>query len=205
MIGAILLAAGNSRRFGENKLLYEINKTPMYRYMFQNLHQLLQNKFIDKLVVVTQYDEIQQEIHSFDENIIVVRNSNPEMGISHSVFLGLEKLNEVCKEEEACLFAVADQPYLRLESLEGLICLWKESDKGIAACANQETIGNPVIFCKKYFEQLQQLSGDKGGKQVVKRNLRDTILYQIPQKELEDIDVKEILTGEKEWNRGSLN
>ena len=36
-IALIMLAAGNSRRFGGNKLLYEIDGNPMYRYILERL------------------------------------------------------------------------------------------------------------------------------------------------------------------------
>ena len=36
-IALIMLAAGNSRRFGSNKLLYEIEGKPMYRHILEKL------------------------------------------------------------------------------------------------------------------------------------------------------------------------
>ena len=36
-IALIMLAAGNSRRFGRNKLLYEIEGKPMYRHILEKL------------------------------------------------------------------------------------------------------------------------------------------------------------------------
>ena len=36
-IAMIMLAAGNSRRFGANKLLYEIDGIPMYRHVLEQL------------------------------------------------------------------------------------------------------------------------------------------------------------------------
>ena len=36
-LGLIMLAAGNSRRFGSNKLLYTIEGEPMYRHILSEL------------------------------------------------------------------------------------------------------------------------------------------------------------------------
>ena len=41
-IALIMLAAGNSRRFGSNKLLYEIEGKPMYRHILEKL-MIVQN------------------------------------------------------------------------------------------------------------------------------------------------------------------
>ena len=39
-ISLILLAAGDSRRFGSNKLLYELHGKPMYRYSVDEVAKL---------------------------------------------------------------------------------------------------------------------------------------------------------------------
>ena len=52
-IALIMLAAGNSRRFGSNKLLYEIDGKPMYRHMLEKLmvvaEQLEETECIEKV------------------------------------------------------------------------------------------------------------------------------------------------------------
>ena len=51
-ISLIMLAAGNSRRFGSNKLLYEIDGKPMYRHILEKLmvvaEQLEETECIEK-------------------------------------------------------------------------------------------------------------------------------------------------------------
>ena len=39
-LGLIMLAAGNSRRFGSNKLLYSIDGMPMYRHILLELKKV---------------------------------------------------------------------------------------------------------------------------------------------------------------------
>lgn len=188
-IGAVILAAGNSRRFGSNKLLHEIEGRPMYSYVYRNMYRLLQEGQISCLILVTQYDEIRRQLEAAGDRTAVVMNREPELGISHSVFLGLEKLKELLPESESCIFAVADQPYISYASLKRLTGAWRDRRHGIIACACGERIGNPVLFSRKYYGQLELLSGDVGGKQIVKRNMGDVDFLQIPESELEDIDV----------------
>ncbi len=40
MIHIIYMAAGNSRRFGSNKLFYELDGKPMYRHLLERLIEI---------------------------------------------------------------------------------------------------------------------------------------------------------------------
>ena len=52
----IFLAAGNSTRFGSNKLLYRLNGKCMYRYGLEVVAALWQKGLLDAIVIVTQYE-----------------------------------------------------------------------------------------------------------------------------------------------------
>ena len=62
----IYLAAGNSRRFGTNKLFYKINDKELYRYGLDNLIKLVSMRNDCKLIVVTQYFEITKAYPDLD-------------------------------------------------------------------------------------------------------------------------------------------
>lgn len=52
--------------------------------------------------------------------------------------------------------------------------------------------GNPVIFHQKYVEELLELTGDIGGKRVLKHHLEDGFYYEVSNEgELRDLDRKE--------------
>ena len=74
----VILAAGNSSRFGANKLLYPINNIPMYQYTL-NLIKKLNPK---QTILVTKYPEITKKI---DPNIIIIPNYDTHLGQSHSI------------------------------------------------------------------------------------------------------------------------
>lgn len=188
---AVILAAGNSKRFDGNKLLHEIKGKPMYRYILEHLQVLQCQGLIDQVVLVTQYEEIITYVVTQMPTFQVVRNDVPEMGISHSVALGIRKIRDgQGLHERACMFAVSDQPNMSLPSLLGFIKAYEANHQGIAICGHGNRMGNPVIFHEKYYNELENMEGDKGGKQVVMQHLDDTFLYQIPEVELEDIDVR---------------
>ena len=95
----IFLAAGNSTRFGSNKLLYRLNGKCMYRYGLEVVAALWQKGLLDTIVIVTQYEEIIYDIEAHFPYMKTVNNPHPEAGISGSIRLGVEKLIEL---EEKC-------------------------------------------------------------------------------------------------------
>ena len=91
----IFLAAGNSTRFGSNKLLYRLNGKCMYRYGLEVAAALWQKGLLDTIVIVTQYEEIIYDIEAHFPYMKTVNNPHPEAGISGSIRLGVEKLIEL--------------------------------------------------------------------------------------------------------------
>lgn len=149
-----------------------------------------QRMFSRKKIVVTQYPELAE--HMKKRGFQVCLNDQPELGISHSVHLGAEEAWK-WEPDAAICFAVSDQPYLRGTTLEMLIRQWKASGKGIGALAYHEEIGNPVVFAEKYRKELMELTGDKGGKRVVKRAYGRSVFNGSGRcRELRDLDTKPV-------------
>jgi len=183
-INLILLASGNSDRFRSNKLLVSVNNKPMYMNVVEKILKLNFNK----IILVTQYQEIKAAL--LEQPIQVVMNKNSELGISHSIKLGIRTDMEV----DAYMFMVCDQPFISVVSIETLINSFIESDNGIACLEHKGNLGNPAIFSKKYKNELLSLKGDIGGKSIIKKHLDD--LERIPvadELEMMDIDTREEL------------
>lgn len=179
----ILLAAGDSRRFQGNKLLYPLAGKPMYRYVADEFEGLPGEVF-SKKIVVTQYKEIGRDLKGMGYQVI--ENLHSEWGISYSIRLALESL---AGTHGACCFAVCDQPHLKGRSVEELADRWRESGKGIGALCFRGEPGNPVIFSEKYREELLELAGDTGGKRVLKKHMDDVYLHEVESaRQLQDID-----------------
>jgi len=182
-IGMILLAAGSSIRYGGIKLLETMGHKKMYLHIFERVKEF---KGYPK-VVVTQYDEIYENALSF--GFIPVKNQEPHLGISHSIHLGLHKLLDMVPDLDGVLFSVCDQPYLEKETIEKLINAYIHSGKDLACVAYGDTLGNPCIIGKKYFQELFALEGDIGGKKLIKKHPEDVELVMINNElELRDID-----------------
>lgn len=178
-INLVILAAGNSSRFPTNKLLYKFHGKPMIQY---TLEKGLQLPF-HKRIIVTQYEEIEEFAKDFHYQLI--RNKNPEEGISQSMKLGLKQ----CMDSDYTMFLVADQPYLKVSTLQAMM---KHCDNKHIICASyQGQYRNPILFPSNLYKELFTLQGDKGGSQLLHRYKHNIICIACDKEEIEDIDTIE--------------
>ena len=182
----IILAAGNSSRFGYNKLFFRIGQKAMYERTIERMRAISLSGCETKIYMVSQYKELLEGIKSDAEGIY---NPYPQYGISYSIKLAIDKIKEKMKEEDVVMFSVCDQPYMRTDSLFGLIEGFIASHRGIGCPGTGQMLGNPVLFRKKYLEELYALEGDCGGKRVVRKHLEDVWMCEVSEKELEDLDM----------------
>ena len=182
----IMLAAGNSRRFGSNKLMYEVDGVPMYQRTLRQLRKAAEKIPDSRIILVTQpqYSEIIDVVKGTGAEVLF--NPQPERGIASSMQIGLES----AKDADACMFTVADQPWLTAETIIALYDAFQSENKGMACTRHGEKTGNPCVFSKKYYKELMEITGDRGGKQVIKRHPEDVVYSKISdERELQDVDV----------------
>ena len=183
-INLILLAAGNSRRFNGNKLLATYKDKPIYMHIVEKVIGLDFNK----IICVTQYEEIKEAL--IDTNVNIVMNHNSNLGISTSIKLGVN----FDKEADGYMFMVCDQPFISKKTLKLLINNFINGEKGIVCVGCGDNKGNPVIFSKKYINELLLLEGNNGGKIILKGHLNGLKVVNIDNNiELIDIDTQEEL------------
>lgn len=142
-------------------------------------------------MVVSQYEEILTEAER--QGISGVKNPHSERGISSSLQIGLEAAGcfKIRATETYYMFFVADQPFLRKETVENFLADFEKSGKKIGCMSYRNTPGNPVIFHECFVPELMALQGDTGGKKVLKKHLEEVFFYEVQDPgELEDWDMK---------------
>ena len=184
----IYLASGNSKRFGtENKLLKEILGKPMYRYGLDRLIDICKNRENCEIIVVTQYEQIIQQIQEMGKECIVRTIFCPESkyGISWSIKAGIKAANDA----DHYAFFVADQPDMKKETIERFLSFMEKKTIELGCVTAEEQLGNPVWFSKKYKNELLSLTGDCGGKKILKKHIENARFFNVLEKsELCDID-----------------
>ena len=166
-------------------MLHKINKKPMYLHTLDKLIDLKKvNDNIDEIIFVTKYDEIINNLKNKD--IEVIKNNNSEFGISQSIKLGISN-----SFNNAYMFIVCDQPYIKKETINKFINEFIRSKKNLGCVSNDSILLNPTIFTDKYKDKLLKLDGDKGGKKIILKNIDDLFIFDVLEKrELIDIDYK---------------
>ena len=166
-------------------MLHKINKKPMYLHTLDKLIDLKKvNDNIDEIIFVTKYDEIINNLKNKD--IKVIKNNNSEFGISQSIKLGISN-----SFNNAYMFIVCDQPYIKKETINKFINELIRSKKNLGCVSNDGILLNPTIFTDKYKDKLLKLDGDKGGKKIILKNIDDLFIFDVLEKrELIDIDYK---------------
>lgn len=188
MIHMILLAAGESRRFGGNKLLCDFEGKHLYCHVFDKLLKLKENRNDLSLCVVTQYEEIRS--YADTHGIPVIWNDHAYEGITSSLKLGIECVGET-GEKDYYSFFVSDQPHMSLITVQKFFKAFLKSDYSIGCVRADGQKGNPTIFHVKYRDELQKLIGDVGGKQLFSKYPEECFFYEVDSKiELVDYDEK---------------
>ena len=191
--GLILLAAGSSSRLGRPKQLIEFQGKKLIKKAIDEA----QKSKTDSLVVVLGWNPelIKTGFDSIQTSCVI--NESWEDGMASSMQSGLRFLLEKEQLDQVILMLV-DQPYVESNLLDRLILEKERTGKGIVACSYSDTLGVPVIFDQKYFEELLKLKGSDGAKKVILRNKADAFEIDFPLGAV-DLDTEEDLERLENW------
>lgn len=192
-IDAIFMASGLSKRFGENKLVYELNGFPLYLHGLRALlsaAQILKQDFGIgfEIVVVSSYDEIIE--NAKDLGLLCVKNLNNKKGKSECISLGIRTLNI---DTSDYLFMPADQPFIKASSIAELVLGYLKSSLDAGACSICKKPCSPRIFSSDFRCKLLSIEGDEGGSKIFDSKESPSYFYEISDFECTDIDCKQDL------------
>lgn len=163
-LGAVLLAAGCSSRFGSaNKLLTEFDGRPMVRVAAD---ALLGAGCIDQVLVVTGHDASAVENALDGLNVRFVFNADWRDGMGGSIAICVSKLATAL---DGAAIVPGDMPFLTSSVIERLGAKFQERD-GTSIVFPSTPAGeqrNPVIWPRRFFGLLESLTGPEGGKRLL--------------------------------------
>jgi molybdenum cofactor cytidylyltransferase len=161
-IAALVLAAGQSRRMGTlNKLLIEIDGVPMVRRVVE----MLRRSKAAPIVVVTGHEREKLAAVLAGLSVTLVDNSDYAQGLSTSLKAGIAALGA---EVDGALVCLGDMPRVTAAEIDRLIGAFNPIEgRAIVVPTLDGKRGNPVLWSKQFFAEMQQVAGDVGARHLI--------------------------------------
>jgi molybdenum cofactor cytidylyltransferase len=185
-IGAVILAAGGSSRFGHPKQLLPFRGKTLVRTIIDAACEAGCSPVV--VVIGSEAEKIHPELaHA---NVIEIRNSNWQRGIGSSIRSGVQTLIDHPPDVEAILLLVCDQPAVNTRFIKRLIATREATKKDIVSSSYANTVGVPALFDRSLFEELLSLSDEAGAKSIILQNPERVAQLPFPEGAI-DIDTPE--------------
>jgi molybdenum cofactor cytidylyltransferase len=189
-VAGIVLAAGESTRFGQPKQLLDWKGQPFVRAVAKTALEA----GLSPVVVVTGSNAGQVENAINDLPVTIVRNEEWQEGQASSIRAGIQSLtlhppsfghipqiqqgNSDYQKKSgvafgggwegvgACIFLLVDQPQVTATVLQALVESHATHLQPVLAPMVQDQRANPVLFDRATFKDLLELTGDTGGRGI---------------------------------------
>jgi molybdenum cofactor cytidylyltransferase len=185
-IGAVILAAGGSSRFGQSKQLIRFRGQSFVRRIIDAACEAGCSPVV--VVIASDDEKLRRELDR--AGVVMVPNQQWQRGIGSSIRCGIEALINGSPDVEATVLLVCDQPAIDARVIQRLIALRETTGKNIVASSYADTLGVPVLFTHSVFQELLSLGDNAGAKSIVLRSRERVALLPFPEGEI-DIDTWE--------------
>lgn len=158
-IGAVVLAAGTSSRFGRQKMLARLGGRPVLQHVLDVAGSC---GFAAVAVVLGhEADTVRAAVEWRDE--VVVWNPRPEDGLSSSLRVGVGALDGVEPPVSAAFIFLGDQPLTRSDVVAALVARLRPDGAPLVVPRYAEGGGgNPVLVRRDAWPLVAEASGDRG-------------------------------------------
>ncbi len=189
-IAILVLAAGKSSRMKTDKQLLKIADKPMLQVVLEKALEIAPKATFCTLG--ENFKEVKKSIRL--SNINYIHNTNYHKGLSESIKSGIAYFKSVNAPFKAVFVLLGDQPAIEMKYLKKLRALWNQNRQKIIASSYNNSPGVPAIFPRIYWNELAHINGDKGAKNMMLKNQKNTILSTFTAN-LIDIDTLEDYTN----------
>lgn len=196
MIGALVLAAGQSRRMGTQKLLLPLGGEPIITRIVDELLRA----GLEHITVVVGRDAGSVEAALHGRRVNFARNLEAASDMLGSIRCGLRALPAECA---GVLVALGDQPGLRAGLVAELIRVFREEAAGIAVPKYGGHRGHPVLFAAKFREEVFSQHDGVGLRGLL--TAHPALVHELPvsaEAALEDMDTPADYERQQQCNRG---
>jgi len=190
---AVILAAGQSRRMGNaNKMTVEIDGKPMVRHVAE----AALSSTTDSVFVVTGHrpDDVKLALEGLD--VTFVHNPDYSGGLSTSLANGIGAVSD---QAEQTMILLGDMPYLEASMINEIVEAGKDNGNIVMATCDGKR-GNPVLWPRRFFEELTRIEGDTGARHVIGANADQVVEVEIGSAAAIDLDTPEAVKAAEQKN-----
>lgn len=163
-VALVVLAAGQSRRMGANKLLADLRGRPLVSWA---VDAALASR-ASPVIVVTGHQAEAVRAALADRAVQFVHNQDYAEGMAGSLRRGIEALPA---DVDAVVVLLGDMPRITGAHIDRLIEAYSPAGGRIVCVpANEGRRGNPVLIGRPLFGALEALRGDVGARHVIAGN-----------------------------------
>ena len=195
-IAGVVLAAGSSRRMGEvNKLLADIEGTPM---VVRAVDAVLASG-AEPVLVVTGHESEKIRAALAGRPVRFVHNPDHAAGLSGSLGTALAAVPD---EAEGALICLGDMPRVTAEHLSRLVDAFEAQDApAICVPTHEGRRGNPTLWHREFFADMSAVTGDAGARHLMEAHAESVVEVEMPDAGiLLDIDTPEALAEARAKN-----
>ena len=172
----IILAAGESARFGQTKQLLPLKN----KYMLEWVLDAALDSGLEQIILVLGHDH-QRIMKALETKIRHPRlrvsvNHEYKQGQSGSLKFGFSGMP---KKYPSVMFLLGDQPMIDTETIDFLLHNFWRSEKDISVPVYRGKRGNPTIFSRKFYKHLLNLKGDIGAREIIKTNADQVLEVEV--------------------------
>jgi molybdenum cofactor cytidylyltransferase len=183
-IGAIILAAGASRRMGRNKMLLPLDGEPLVRRAARRA------KAAGCSPVIVVIGNEAEQVRAALDGVACTCVENPEFTgpTTSSLHIGLRQLPD---DVTAVVVILADMVHVTDAMLRTMLETARTSEAPLVVSQYGEAIAPPLLFRRPLFAELLEWHGEGAGKQVVQRHRAEAAIVDWPSAALVDVDTPE--------------
>ena len=166
----ILLAAGQSVRFGNNKLLQSLpDGTPLITRAVRNMRPA-----VDRLIVVVPPKHTLLAGMVANEDVELIVNPQATDGMGRSLACGVA----ASLEAAGWIIGLADMPWIQPATIRQIVSALDDGQE-LVAPRYHDRRGHPVGFHHDFGPELLKLQGDEGARTILEQHASELQLIDV--------------------------